>query len=209
MSYKLFESLKVKKEENKIKVDDIICDFYQSILNNDLSKAKEIYNKLISNSSEKEINDSNDQYLHQVTGICSEYGYISILEWLHYDLKFNIDSFQMFLIACENSRIDVIKWGIDNDFEILPQHILHAVRNGQLSVLQYMIENTFEEDIELFFTEPFIRNAIECEQYEIIEYYQQNGVDIEKYLEQFNTESIAEEEINTESIAKEENEEQN
>jgi hypothetical protein len=187
MSYKLFQSLKIdknddSKNENKIEIDDTICDFYEAALKNDLNDLKVIYFLITNNKTQDEIDALNNQYLHQITGIAAEYGFLSILEWLLFDIHFQIDSFQLFLISCENSRIDVIKWGIDNEFELLPQHVLHAVRNGQLEVLQYVIENAYEEDQELFFSEPFIRNAIEFEQYEIIEFYQQHGIDIKKYL---------------------------
>jgi hypothetical protein len=187
MSHTKFESLKnvlnEKTEDKKIKIDEDIIQLYECAFQNDLNEIKKIVNKI----KEQNINDNNkiqewnNLYLNQLVGIASEYGYVEMLEYIHFDLYFQLDSFQMFLIAAENSQLNVIKWGIDNEYEFLPHHILHAIRNGQLAVLHFAIDNAFEDDIPLFFSEGFIRNAIQYKQFEIIEFYEQNGVDISLY----------------------------
>jgi len=166
----------------QIKIPDIWSDIYNYAKDGDLEKIKECYEIVIRDTnifeSEEQLNQI-ELFLHTITGICSKYNHINILDWLNNLSYFEIDSFQLFIVACENTNIEVIEWGIKNDFEFLPQHINYVIQNGYIDILEYLEETLSEEDIPILFSELFIKNAIIYKQNSIIDWYRDKGVPID------------------------------
>ena len=164
----------------QVELPDVWHRIYSYVKEGDLEKVKEEYEMFIKtvNIFEEEILQQIELYLHVITGMCSKYEYIHILEWLNSISYFEIDSFQLFIVASELGNIKVIEWGIQNEFDFLPQHILYAIQNGQVEVLNYLEETLEEEDATVLYSELFIKNAIASEYEEILEWYNERGVPI-------------------------------
>lgn len=166
----------------QIEVSDMWHRIYSYVKEGDLEKVKEEYESVIKtvNIFEEENLQQIEMYLHVITGMCSKYEYIHILEWLNSLSYFEIDSFQLFIVASELGNIKVIEWGINNEFEYLPQHILHAIQNGQVEVLNFLEETLEEEDATVLYSELFIKNAISSNCEEILEWYNERGVPVKE-----------------------------
>ena len=164
-----------------IQIPDVWHRIYSYVKEGDLEKVKEEYEMFIKtvNIFEEDVLQQIELYLHVITGMCSKYEYIHILEWLNSISYFEIDSFQLFIVASELGNIKVIEWGIQNEFEYLPQHILHAIQNGQLDILNYLEETLEEEDVTILYSELFIKNAIIHKQINIMNWYRDRGVPID------------------------------
>ena len=165
----------------QIEVSDVWHRIYSYVKEGDLEKVKEEYESFIKtvNIFEEEILQQIELYLHVITGMCAKYEYIDILEWLNSLSYFEIDSFQLFIVASELGNIKIIEWGIQNEFEYLPQHILHTIQNGQVDILNYLEETLEEEDVTVLYSELFIKNAIIHKQINIMNWYRDRGVPID------------------------------
>ena len=157
---------------NKIQVPKEWLDIYQCLESNDINNINLIYNTHIKNNPL--INT--EYYFSPILQFATENGHIDTLEWLSKIEIFNIDSFQLFLIASECGQLDVIIWGILKGYELMPQHVLHAVKHGKLGVLEFAVDNI--EDSVIFYNELFIQTAIEYDHYNITEWYKNQGIPI-------------------------------
>ena len=166
----------------QIEIPDVWHKIYSYVKEGDLEKVKEEYEDVIKtvNIFEEKTLEQLEIYLHVITGMCSKYEYIHILEWLLSLSYFEIDSFQLYLVASELGNIKVIEWGLENEFEYLPQHILCAIQNGQVEVLNFLEETLEEEDVTVLYSELFIKNAISSNHEEILEWYNDRGVPIKE-----------------------------
>ncbi len=166
----------------QVELPEVWHNIYSYVKEGDLEKVKEEYERFTStvNLFEEEVLQQVELYLHVITGMCAKYEYIHILEWLNSISYFEMDSFQLFIVASELSNIKVIEWGIQNEFEFLPQHILHAIQNGQVEVLDYLEETLEEEDVTILYSELFIKNAIATENEEILKWYNERGVPVKE-----------------------------
>ena len=158
---------------NKIQVPKEWLDIYQCLESNDINNINLIYNTHIKNNPI--INT--DIYFYPILSTAAECGHIETLDWLSNIEIFNIDSFQLFLIAAEWGQIDVIKWGILKGYEFMNQHVLHAVKHGKLEVLEFAVDNV--EDSFIFYNELFIKTAVTYDHDNIIQWYINQGIPID------------------------------
>ena len=158
---------------NKIQVPKEWLDIYHYLESNDINKINMIYDTHIKNNPL--INT--DIYFYPMLSTAAECGYIETLDWLHNIEIFNIDSFQLFLIAAECGQIDVILWGIQKGYEFMTHHVLHAVKYGQLEVLEFAVDHI--EDSIIFYNELFIKTAITYDHDNIIQWYINQGIPID------------------------------
>ena len=117
-----------------------------------------------------------DYYISPILHYVIENGHIAALEWLYNIEIINIESFQLFLLASECGQLDVIIWGILKGYELMPQHVLHAVKHGKLGVLEFAVDNV--EEAVIFYNDLFINTAIEYDHFNIIRWYKEQGIPI-------------------------------
>ena len=158
---------------NKIQVPKEWLDIYHYLESNDINNINLIYNTHIKNNPIINI----DLYFYPILSTATEHGLIDTLEWLSNIEIFNIDSFQLFLIAVEFGQLDVIIWGIQKGYEFMTQHVLHAVKHGKLEVLEFAVDNI--EDSVIFYNELFIQTAIKYNHDNITEWYRNQGIHID------------------------------
>ncbi len=158
-------------------------NIYSHIDDNNISQAKELF---ISSFGEEMLNltEEDKLYLHPLTAFAARTNNIDILNWLFSIPEFEIDSFQLYLVAVEYNNVDIIDWGIRRQYEFLPQHILHTIRCGSASILDYLYNNLNEEDVNILFNELFIKNAIICKHHDIIEWYKSYDIEINEEHEE-------------------------
>ena len=158
---------------NKIQVPKEWLDIYVCLESNDINNINLIYNTHIKNNPLINI----DLYFYPILSTAAEHGLIDTLDWLSNIEIFNIDSFQLFLIAAEYGQIYVINWGILKGYEFMTQHVLHAVKHGKLEVLEFAVDNA--EESFIFYNELFTKTAITYNHDNIIEWYRNQGIPID------------------------------
>jgi len=167
--------MNILSESDKQNCPQEWIDIYSYVIENNIQKVIELFNNYNQNSHTIE---SYIYYLHPITAFASQTNNTELLNWLFSIPNFEIDSFQLFLIATEYNNVDVVEWGIRRYFEFLPHHILNTVINGSVDILDYLYNNLNEDDVNILFSEVFIKHAISEKQTNVIDWYRSCDIEI-------------------------------